>query len=423
MLEFHDYARQLEALALQDSPRVTDVAVELALNGQAARELRQRVPLAKRRASGAFFSPPKIVESVRSRLAGELDSTSIVLDPACGAGDLLLGVARELGAIPTDPAKTLVDWSRQLLGLDLYREFIRAARARLTLLARALAYGREVDGNRRRSALESIRVGSGLGMDAPFSLASHVVMNPPYASVPTPRWIDWTSGIVNQAALFCWVAATRMSAGGHLVAVVPDVLRSGSRYTRFRSRLEELGDLSFPEKHSRFDPYTDVHTTLLELKVGNSPQSTFAWPAESSHPRISDHFQVHVGSVVPHRLNNKGKWWPYLFAGTCPRWGTVSQKQRSIRFAGTLFAPPFVVVRRTSRPEDRFRAVPTLVLLEEDVAVENHLLVLVPRDGSAATCRRLLAVLRKPATSNWLNNRIRCRHLTVGAVENVPWAT
>jgi hypothetical protein len=55
------------------------------------------------------------------------------------------------------------------------------------------------------------------------------------------------------------------------------------------------------------------------------------------------------------------------------------------------------------------------------VAVENHLLVLTPVGGSLAACRDVLARLKDDRTDRWLDERIRCRHLTVGAIQELPW--
>jgi hypothetical protein len=91
------------------------------------------------------------------------------------------------------------------------------------------------------------------------------------------------------------------------------------------------------------------------------------------------------------------------------------------RFAGTTYQPPFVVVRRTSRRGDRHRAIGTIIAGHGPVAVENHLLILQPRDGSVRSCRRLLRVLRSPRTDEWFDQRLRCRHLTVAAMLELPW--
>ena len=91
------------------------------------------------------------------------------------------------------------------------------------------------------------------------------------------------------------------------------------------------------------------------------------------------------------------------------------------KYTGRTFQPPFVVVRRTSRPDDKFRAVATVIVGHELVAVENHLMVLLPKDNKLSSCKKLLSVLKSEETNKWLNERIRCRHLTVNALKNVPW--
>ena len=80
-----------------------------------------------------------------------------------------------------------------------------------------------------------------------------------------------------------------------------------------------------------------------------------------------------------------------------------------------------MVVRRTSRPGDKYRAVGTVIRGHGLVAVENHLLVLRPKDRTVASCDRLLAVLKDAAANEFLDRRIRCRHLTVSALRDLPW--
>ena len=86
-----------------------------------------------------------------------------------------------------------------------------------------------------------------------------------------------------------------------------------------------------------------------------------------------------------------------------------------------MFEPPFVVVRRTSSPSDRNRAVATVIVGEKSVAVENHLLVLLPKDGEVKNCHKLVQVLALAGTNDFLNAGIRCRHLTTGVVAQIPW--
>lgn len=72
-------------------------------------------------------------------------------------------------------------------------------------------------------------------------------------------------------------------------------------------------------------------------------------------------------------------------------------------------------------PRDRHRAVATIVLGRRAVAVENHVIVCLPGDGTIERCRALLARLHSGNTDGWLNRRIRCRHLTTSAVAGIPW--
>jgi hypothetical protein len=58
---------------------------------------------------------------------------------------------------------------------------------------------------------------------------------------------------------------------------------------------------------------------------------------------------------------------------------------------------------------------------DEAVAVENHLLVALPRGGSVQICEALLAVLRMADTNDQLNELMRCRHLTTGAIKALRW--
>jgi len=36
-------------------------------------------------------------------------------------------------------------------------------------------------------------------------------------------------------------------------------------------------------------------------------------------------------------------------------------------------------------------------------------------------CRELLRSLKDERTTHWLDERIRCRHLTVAALDELPW--
>ena len=138
---------------------------------------------------------------------------------------------------------------------------------------------------------------------------------------------------------------------------------------------------------------------------------------------IGDLFTVAVGPVVPHRNPKKGKWYPYIHPRLLPSWTTINVDNaiKKRRFNGTVFKPPFVVIRRTSRPSDSNRAIASIIKGKSYVAVENHLIVCKPKSGCLDDCHKLLKLLKLDFTNEWLNKRIRCRHLTVTAIREIPW--
>jgi hypothetical protein len=81
------------------------------------------------------------------------------------------------------------------------------------------------------------------------------------------------------------------------------------------------------------------------------------------------------------------------------------------------------VVRRTSSPSDPHRAVATVVLGKRPVAVENHLIVLLPKNKTLRACRQAMRLLRDDSTDKRLDRTMRCRHLTVEAVASLPIVT
>ncbi len=69
-----------------------------------------------------------------------------------------------------------------------------------------------------------------------------------------------------------------------------------------------------------------------------------------------------------------------------------------------------------TKEEDNLQAVSHI----SKFAVENHLIVLRPKDGTIGKCKKLVKFLKGESTNQWFNQRIRCRHLTVSAVKDMP---
>ena len=345
-------------------------------------------------------------------------------DPTCGAGDLLLAVAKRL-PIASTLTETVEEWGRCLSGRDLSEDFVRAAKARLVLLAakrcRVRPHADEIE---LASVFPKISEGNFLERSEPPHGADVVVMNPPFGYTRAPDRCRWTQGRVSAAAVFTEKAIQDARAGARIVAILPDVLRAGARYHRWRSMLDALGTTRRTVLLGVFDQWADVDVYLLDFVKGDGPQRCDSLAEDQRDVKpggVGRRFSVHVGAVVPHRHEEIGTKAPYIQARSIPAWGEQRDIIEERRFAGRLFEPPFVVVRRTSRPDQKNRAVATLVLGDDPVAVENHLIVLLPKNGTERACRDLVTRLRCRRTDEWINRSLRCRHLTTGVLAEMPW--
>lgn len=415
---FSPYVAELEQLAYRALRTATpaDTALVPHLDGQAGRVLRRTVELELLRQQGAFFTG----ELLSKHATALVPSAQRYFDGTCGCGDLLLAAAHRL-PVERTVAATLRAWNRRLGGLDCHEPFVRAARARLALHAAS----RGAQPSRSSAGLEdllpAIRVGDVFAQQRRLRSGSALLLNPPYGLTRCPDGVGWSSGSVSAAAVFTIQALRLLPSDGKLVAILPDVLRSGARYTRWRAEVARHAAVSHVEVFGQFDALTDVDVFLLVLSGRDVTGTTAGWQAAPQTTRtVSTYFAVSVGAVVDFRSPRRGALRPYLLARGLPVAGTATPQKRR-EFDGTVVQPPFVVVARTGRPGDWPRARASMVLGEDAVAVENHLVVLRPLDGSRRACEQLLGVLNSEATSEWLDRRIRCRHLTVDALQNVPW--
>lgn len=420
MRPFAAYVGQLEAI-LQAGSTPTAGEIDRALDGQPSIALRQLVPLPVRRAAGAFFTSVSLASRAIDPIAGTITRDARIADPACGAGDLLLAAARHL-PLGKAHGSTLENWGRHLAGLDIHPEFVSAARLRIALAAARISARPERDPRPLAQLLRDIRVGSCLEESDAIVGATHIVLNPPYTSTVAPPDCPWAAGSVNSAAVFLAHVVRHAQERTTIVAILPDVLRSGSRYERWRAAISARLDITRVDVVGQFAPEVDVDVFILTGVVRQPAPVTFErWRVAATDAQVvSDLFEVRVGALVPYRDPERGPWRPVLTPRSLPAWETVRVVPARRRFSGRTEEGPFVVVRRTSRPGDRARAVGTVIALREPAVVENHLLVLRPRDRRIQTCQRLIASLRRPETTDWLDRRIRCRHLTVGSIRELP---
>jgi len=429
---FNQYVKGLEEVIKQavtyglDSTEPEKIAA--ILNGQPSSALRDMVPLDVRRSAGAFFTGAELAARALAPYVVAESQSAIYIDPTCGAGDLLVACARRL-SLECDLKSTLIQWGQQLRGFDIFPEFVRATRARLALLA--IERGAKPTTTPLpplEQLFPHIKIADGLsGLAATIknTIPTHVVLNPPYLKTPAPENCAWASGKVSSAAVFLDDSLAQAQPGTRITAILPDVLRSGSLYMAWRTGVEKRAAVKDIEVVGLFDQFADVDVFILRLVVGEKNKGPVTWwkPDQSTTSQsVEDLFEVRVGPVVPHRDPNCGQWHAYIHTRLVPAWEQFdADKASRRRYWGRVFMPPFVVVRRTSAPGDPHRAVASIIVGSAPVAVENHLIVLKPLNNSLSLCRQLVRVLRTEATDKWLDERIRCRHLTVSALRDLPW--
>jgi hypothetical protein len=413
---FVPYVEQLERLT--GRPRALLDAAELSahLDGEAGRRLRDVVAIEDLRKLGAFFTGELLAKRLVDLVPHDRRR---YVDPACGCGDLLLAASMRLRVEPSLEA-TLVHWNRHLLGRDLVPAFVRAARARLVLAALRRGAVSVMNLHRPADLLTNITVADGFAL-RPLS-SDAVLLNPPYGRIRTPPDCQWASGMTTEAALFLDHMLDTCAPGCYVAAVLPEVLRAGSRYERFRSAVERRLIVRTIQPAGVFDALTDVDVFLLTGDTRRDGKADVArWIPRVHGPCLGDLCEVSVGALVDYRDPGLGPWHAYLDARGR---GGVREVVPGLRrrFTGTVVKPPFVVIGRTNRPNlgsgPRIRA--TIVRGERAVAVENHLLVLKPYDYTLRGCKALVRIIESDHASAFLDERLRCRHLTVGAVREIP---
>ena len=391
------------------------------LEGEPAQELRRAAKYPWLRQQGAYFTGPGMASKLAGTLGLDPNSHQVYFDPTCGAGDLLLAIAKSL-PIGTTLTSTLAEWGQCLAGYDISPDFVRLAKARLVLLAakRCQVHPRD-ESVVLAHTFPKILEGNFLSR---AQSAARIIMNPPFGYTTAPNGCPWAQGRVNAAAVFTEKAIRDSPEGAQIAAILPEVLRSGSRYQRWRSTIDSLGLIRAEYPLGLFNQWADVDVYLLDfLKVTERHRDPRPDDHQcTTHPlAVSQRFAVHVGPVVPHRHADTGSKVRYIYARSLPAWGECEDIVEHRGFNGRLFEPPFVAVRRTSRPDQGKRAVATLVLGQEPVAVENHLIVMLPKDHTVHACRELITRLRSSKTDDWINGRLRCRHLTTTVLADMPW--
>jgi len=396
--------------------------INLALNGQASRELRKIIPLNQLRKLGAFFTGEALAEKVMKHYSIKVSAP--ITDPACGTGDLLIAAAKKL-PVSHDLKSTLQKWGALLYGYDVINEFVEIAKIRLALLAiKRLGITESFTRTEIKSFFPNIRVSDGLAKLSGESIKGLILTNPPYTLKKNNVSENLGKGLVSLAAVFLEQCILSAASNANLIGIFPDVIRTGSRYSKLRNWISQHCDVKKIQLLGRFERDVDVDVFALHLvrkKTAKKASVNWYGLADRNVTRVKDSFDVHVGAVVPHRHKKTGSRAAYITAKCIEKLQTIKRINETRKFTGTCFKPPFVVIRRTSSPTDRLRASGAVILGKRKVAVENHLIVMKPKKNSKKRCVELLNFLQSQKANAWFNKRIRCRHLTVASLKELPY--
>ncbi|MCE9891424.1 SAM-dependent methyltransferase, partial [Kluyvera intermedia] len=375
------------------------------------------------RESGVFFTGEELSADCARRISHTLQRDSKIVDPCCGAGNLLIALSKHLPVEET-LSDTLIMWNSMLHGYDLYEDFIYAAKLRLVLEAiRRGVVVDEINIDKNVNRLKNIKPLDFLSQNGSCEKYTHVIINPPYNQSFLKEYKYWCGGKVNLAAVFIDKIIASSLSDMHLVAILPDVLRSGTRYEKWR---EEIGRLISGEviMRGRFDSKTDVDVFILDCHVKENTNG-IQWVNRHNDfsSVISDYFSVSIGRVVPYRDEEVGNNHKYIFPGLLKSWDKICSSDiiSKRKHKSVPIQPPFITIKRTSSPKDKNRAGAHLIYGSEPVFVENHLIIVKPFDDDINTCEKLLTQLKSYQVNSFLNDVIRCRHLTVKVVKEIPF--
>lgn len=356
--------------------------------------LRALTPVALLKAKGTFFTSSSMASQLWDGYLNTVSDNATIVDPACGAGDLLLPILTSCNQLGAENVRIVAN--------DLDHRFALIASSRLAALASAPQIS--IDSSTRDFLTEPFTVDK----------ATHVVLNPPFIAVDIEE--PWAHGKTNVAALFVTRALESMADGSLLLALLPDVLRSGSRYEGWRRTVGEFGKILEVTPLGQFDSQTDVDVFKLAIRVGEPGANNHWQRTVNAEATLSDFCDVRVGPVVPHRDDEVGPLVSFVTARSISAGLSLTR-----RYPGRLEKGPLILVNRTSRPGETPRVRAHAHRSDEPLAVENHLLVVKPRADLSASLEDILAVLKRAETAEFLDYRIRCRHLTVRALKEIPW--
>lgn len=249
---------------------------------------------------GRHYTPELLAEALWREIEAAGASEGLIVDPACGAGALLLPPLRRFIQPVDDPATALAAVPSRFAGTDLDPVGVWLGNALLNAELLPL-WARLPEAGRPRLP-QILRVADGLtpANDSPQVL----VMNPPYGRVRLPhaarlRWQESLYGHANRYALFLHAAVERVGPGGLIAAVVPASFLGGAYYQRLRAFLVKEAPL--------------VRLTFVDARsgvfVGDVLQETcLAIFRKGARPGVVECAQLAVNGAVERAQLPKTPW-------------------------------------------------------------------------------------------------------------------
>lgn len=422
MNEIIRFVDQLEKSLVLSSLNSTEIE-ELVNLDSADKILRKYLPISNMREKGSFFTGQKIADNLFVNSTRLISNQSIILDPACGTGNLLIEVSRKLSVQKT-LSSTLIAWNKQLIGWDIEHYFIRLAKIRLIVEAVRRGVILDCDLKIGLEILSNIQEKDALQVENhELSGITHLLMNPPFTSSVSPKRDFWSNGKVNTAGIFIDLYIRKIPLHCELLAILPDVIRSGSRYKKLRDFISLHLSNGMCSVYGRFNSKTDTDVFILSgIKSETEINTSVSWSSiPDAEITLADFFDVTIGSLVAYRDPEEGPLFPYFHSKNCPVGATITATDEYRAYSGRTYTPPFIVIKRTSSPSDKNRAAATLINLNELVAVENHLIVIRPKSTKIEDCQSLLKLLSTAEVNYFLNDRARMRHLTIETIKKIPF--
>ncbi len=429
---------------------------------------------ATRSRHGRHYTPPVLAAHLWSLTRKSLDLSpanqrlsGLVLDPACGAGALLLPALREhlRASYAVDPALTLAGLPNLLEGVDTDPAAVWVAN--VVLAAEMLPTLARVPENLRRPLPALARVGDGL---APTEgRARVVIMNPPYgrvrlSDVERERYAHVLYGHANLYGLFMAAGVAALDNEGVLAALVPTSFTSGRYFSNLRAHLGReaaMSAVTFVEDRSgvftsvlqetclatferkkrrktRITSLGSAETTIASVKVQKTSEP-WVLPRRSDDAAVAAAASVMTESLgsLGYKASTGPLVWNRRSEDLYATWdsershviwaadldgGTLHQDaaRDSMRYLALtkpsdgkvmVLDQPAVLVQRTTAPEQSRRIIAAhlsqeaLAARHGRVTVENHVNVLRPSGSDPALT--LEAMTRLLATRT-LDQVIRC---------------